>query len=120
MSFITNSDRRNKSSKKCPNKKDLVNWARVTHKKPGLPTTCFLLKNVSFFTVFRVFVCEVLYFSLVLEFYVFFFLSFVSFVLRHSISGTHRRNPLNKCCISISCMAKVISFNLGQLSPNNI
>ena len=40
---------------------------------------------------------EVLYFSLVLEFYC--FLSLVPFVLRHSLSGTHRRNPSSVNCV---------------------
>ena len=33
MSFVTNSRRRKKSFKMCPNGRDLVNWARVTREK---------------------------------------------------------------------------------------
>jgi len=45
------------------------------------------------------FVCETLWFHSILEFNC--FLSIVSFVLRHSLSGTHRRNQDLKMVIAI-------------------
>ena len=63
--FMTNLSRKKKFFKKCPNKRDPVNWARFTCEKPitfdwqnrrkiwSSRTTChFLLKNFTFFSAF--------------------------------------------------------------------